>query len=153
VATMAITAFIVWSPVLIYLQPYGGYAAVAENHRGYLRPLADWPHNLWEQFGNVAAQSGTITVLAIALLAGAVPLMSRWPLALRLLLALWSALVAGWTVFEIGPAVPLALLALLGLSLEIVSGFCATVDDDGLSDDLAFRRLSAWMVAAWFTGM
>ncbi len=60
-ATMAVVAFLVWSPVLWYLQPYGGYAAVAENHRGYLSPVSDWGRNAAEQAVQLASQTGNLT--------------------------------------------------------------------------------------------
>ena len=43
---MAVTAFIVWLPVLWGLRNVGGYAAVAANHQGYLLGAGQWLHSL-----------------------------------------------------------------------------------------------------------
>lgn len=45
-ATMIATAFLIWCPVLLLLADHGGYAAVAENHAGYLGDIDDWQNNL-----------------------------------------------------------------------------------------------------------
>ena len=39
---IALTAFVIWSPVLWGLQKHGGYAAVAANHRQYVVGLKGW---------------------------------------------------------------------------------------------------------------
>lgn len=46
---IALTAFVIWSPVLWGLQKHGGYAAVAANHRQYVESLEWWPANAAKQ--------------------------------------------------------------------------------------------------------
>ena len=46
---VALTAFVIWSPVLWGLQKHGGYAAVAANHRQYVESLEWWPGNAARQ--------------------------------------------------------------------------------------------------------
>ena len=46
---VALTAFVIWSPVLWGLQKHGGYAAVAANHRQYVESLEWWPENAAKQ--------------------------------------------------------------------------------------------------------
>ncbi len=46
---IALTAFIIWSPVLIGLQKYGGYAAVAANHQQYIEGPSHWGDNAVNQ--------------------------------------------------------------------------------------------------------
>lgn len=153
--TTAATALAVWSPVWLGLQKFGGYAAVAANHRSDLQPLAEWPHNLWEQLGNIAEQSGAFTTVGLACLAFLVPMRTRWPLPIRLALALWCAVMVGWCVFEIGPAVPLALLAVVGLGIELASVARPVEDQDDQPDDVESRpatRLAGWLLAAWLAG-
>eukprot|EP00456_Euglypha_rotunda_P036322 TRINITY_DN278_c0_g1_i2.p1 TRINITY_DN278_c0_g1~~TRINITY_DN278_c0_g1_i2.p1 ORF type:complete len:563 (+),score=72.97 TRINITY_DN278_c0_g1_i2:3632-5320(+) len=47
-------SFVLWSPVLIGLQKYGGYRAVAANHKQYVEGLAQWPTNAARQLENIA---------------------------------------------------------------------------------------------------
>ena len=46
---IALTAFVIWTPVLWGLQKHGGYAAVAANHRQYVESLEWWPENAARQ--------------------------------------------------------------------------------------------------------
>lgn len=46
-------AVLVWSPVLVGLQPHGGYAAVASNHRQYLVGLIGWTDSAFRQLTHI----------------------------------------------------------------------------------------------------
>ena len=46
---VAVTACVIWSPVLWGLQKHGGYAAVMANHRQYVVGFAGWPGGAWRQ--------------------------------------------------------------------------------------------------------
>jgi 4-amino-4-deoxy-L-arabinose transferase-like glycosyltransferase len=150
-ATMAVTAIAAWSPVLWDLQPYGGYAAVAENHHGYLEPFA-WTTNLWEQAGNLAAQSGALTTIGLAAFAAAVPLRANWPQAVRVPLALWCGVTAGLATFAIGPALPLTVIALVAVAIELTPHRAISAAPESQDADPS-HRLAIWLVAAWFIGM
>ncbi len=50
---IAVTACVIWSPVLWGLQKHGGYAAVAANHRQYVVGFAGWPSGAWRQIHHV----------------------------------------------------------------------------------------------------
>lgn len=147
----ALAAFAAWSPVLWGLQPYGGYSAVAENHRGYLEPFA-WPTNLWEQAGNLAAQSGGLTTIGLAAFAASIPLRAGWSRTIRIPLALWCGATAGWAAFTAGPALPLALTALAALAIELTPRRALSAAPES-RDDAPLRRFALWLVAAWFAGM
>ncbi|MBA3314776.1 MAG: glycosyltransferase family 39 protein [Planctomycetota bacterium] len=151
-ATMTIIAFVVWFPVLWYLQPYGGYAAVAENHRGYLRPFTEWPHNVWEQAGNVAAQSGGVTAVALGVFAAAVPMMSSLFPPIRVTLALWIGLTVGLATYQVGPAAPLALMAVGALTLVLVPPRWLSAAPE-VDTQEPHERLAMWFVTALFFGM
>ncbi|MGC1276039.1 MAG: glycosyltransferase family 39 protein [Planctomycetaceae bacterium] len=150
--TTAITACLVWSPVLIGLQEFGGYAAVTDNHRRFLQPWSQWLDNLWQQAGNIAAQSGGLTVVGLALLAGAIPLRTGWPGSVRALLAVWCAVVAGWTTFRIGPALPLLLLVVVGVATVLLVPL-RSPEAPAVEKVHSQRRLAAWLIAAWFCGL
>ena len=63
---VAAIGLLVWSPFLFSLQPRGGYAAVAANHRQYLMGLKEWPGSLWRQHANLKHFDGAVSVLAFA---------------------------------------------------------------------------------------
>jgi dolichyl-phosphate-mannose-protein mannosyltransferase len=155
--TTAVTALIVWSPVLIGLQDYGGYAAVAENHAGYLDDWINWHRHIWFQAGNVSQQSGTLTVLGIAVFAGVIPFRTRWMTAVRIAVAIWSAFIAGWATYQCGPAAPLALLALFIFGIELLMptrvDWNSTQQPDPTARRQDLRGLAGWLLAAWFCGM
>jgi 4-amino-4-deoxy-L-arabinose transferase-like glycosyltransferase len=149
-ATMAVVAFVVWSPVLWYLQPYGGYAAVAENHRGYLRPISEWGSNAIEQASQLAAQTGNLTVAAMAVLGFVVPLLAKRGFLETLILELWCAATIAWSVYELGPAFPLFVVACGGIAIKLVSSLRATRH---ASSSSAGAPLALWLLAAWLCGM
>jgi hypothetical protein len=63
----AVTMAAVWSPVLVMLQPHGGSAAVAANHRQYLQPAAEWFATLWRQTVNLKTLDGPLTAVGLGL--------------------------------------------------------------------------------------
>jgi len=70
---IAILAVIVWSPVLYSLQPMGGYAEVAANHKTYVVGFTGWLSSLVWQYGNLRHFDGAISYLGVtaaALVAG-----------------------------------------------------------------------------------
>lgn len=152
-AVMAVTACVVWSPVLWGLQQYGGYAAVAENHRGYLQPLSAWPQTLVTQAAHLAEQSGGPTTLGLMVFTAAIPFASRWPVYIRVPLSLWSAGTTGWVVFALGPAFALAVLAFAALAASIASATLRSPMEVEVPDSRSARTLAAWLLLAGFIGL
>lgn len=59
-------AAILWTPVIWDCQDIGGYAAVANNHRGYVEGWSNWFNNARQQFDrHGAAYAGWLTVLGV----------------------------------------------------------------------------------------
>lgn len=153
-AVMAVTAFVVWSPVLWGLQKYGGYGVVAENHRGYLRPLAQWGFNAWEQGGNLAAQSGGLTAVSLSAVLAVASLGWRKPPWFVVPAAAWCALMTGWAALEMGPAVILAVVVGMGLAVDHFSASrMRTTFSQPVGGDDPGTRLATWLITAWFVGM
>lgn len=55
-------ALLVWSPVWYGLQPLGGYAAVAANHRRYVVGLTGWPDSLRRNLANLQVLEGWLSL-------------------------------------------------------------------------------------------
>ena len=64
-ATMAITAFVVWSPWLWMLQDRGGYKAVRDNHQGYQMGLDGWQQRLADHIAYYFNLEGWFGAVAI----------------------------------------------------------------------------------------
>jgi hypothetical protein len=157
-AVTAVTALAAFSPVLRNLQPYGGYAAVAENHRGYLHPIGDWWKTARDQIGNVAAQSGALTAIGMAAFVAFATFRTGRGRTAGLVLGLLAGVVLAAEVLHLGPVLPLALLAVAGLLIEYLSASASPGADDGqepppTASDTGHRRLAVWLVAAWLAGM
>jgi len=70
----------VWTPYMLSLEEYGGYAAVAENHRQYFVGLSGWGASLVHQAGNLYALTSFVpAALNIAMIAWALVLGVTWP--------------------------------------------------------------------------
>lgn len=156
-AVMTATAFLVWSPVLAYLQPFGGYASVAENHRGYLR-TASWLSNAYEQMGNVAAQSGFITALGAAFFGIAIVRQARFSSTVSILLMCVIGTLVVLPVLVIGPLHLFLLFAILGLCLvryRIAQNPLVEASGpmDRESTQPRSRLLAIWLLLAWIVGM
>lgn len=61
----SITAFALWCPVLWDCQKIGGYAKVAENHRGYVQGVARWIPNLMLGYDAFDAFVGWLTLFGL----------------------------------------------------------------------------------------
>ncbi|MBR9802521.1 phospholipid carrier-dependent glycosyltransferase [bacterium] len=61
----------IWTPYMFSLEEYGGYSAVAENHRQYFVGLSGWGASLLHQAGNLYALTSWGTVLSIVMIAWA----------------------------------------------------------------------------------
>lgn len=77
----AVTAALLWSPVLWDCRKVGGYGQVAENHRSYITGLSRWIPNVVRGFENLDEFLGGITLAGagIALAACFLPIRVRPP--------------------------------------------------------------------------
>ena len=64
---VALCAFLVWLPCLWELEPHGGYAAVARNHRGYLVGWEGWSNSLTQQLHHQRVLAGWLSVVGCCL--------------------------------------------------------------------------------------
>ncbi|MGQ0633180.1 MAG: glycosyltransferase family 39 protein [Planctomycetaceae bacterium] len=152
---MAAVAFALWTPWLVSLEDYGGYAAVAQNHRGYVVGPAGW-------FGSAAVQ-----IRNLELLDGFGSLNA--PLLALTLALYWSCTgsrrftwneilrsISTWLAVGLLVALPVmlgghlvvALLGAWGVFLAVCFGPRAASSQVGQG-----LSLGAWMLCAWYVGL
>lgn len=137
---IALTAFVVWSPVLAGLQSYpGGYGAVAANHAKYLVGLRGWFAAAATQWDTLRALAGPWTAAGAAIAALAAPFASphsslpRFALGLRLAIA-----ASGFACILFIGAVPvLGVLTLAALIHHVRRA----------------RSPAPWLLLVWFLGL
>ncbi len=153
---IALTAFVIWSPVLWGLQQHGGYAAVAANHRQYVVGLKGWQSSALRQlrvvglyenwFGAIYEIEDELRNRSIVenTAAGPMPLATP-PLPINVPPPYWRH----WELLSnvVARLVSLATLSLLWVVSMIVLpiGFAR--------DRRSPSRLSQWLVAAWLIGL
>lgn len=153
---VALVAFLVWLPWLSALQPEGGYAAVAANHRGYIVGLSGWWNSFRAQASNLymldAAASWLSPFLALVVCVLYARLSKRR--------CTWNALL--WNRLMV---LGLPLFCLSGIALGVggaltfvavggaVSLFAARKTPGIVASNSDPRWLSFWMLAAWFAGL
>ncbi|MDA1013674.1 MAG: glycosyltransferase family 39 protein [Planctomycetota bacterium] len=162
----AIVAAAVWSPVWWELQDKGGYAAVAENHRGYLVGLAGW----WESFSRHVSMHQEFETLEFINRAFFVTLgywivvrftwnaadNSALPGADRLK-EIWLLVIGFGFLYSLAPGFPVVACGCLAVGFGIFNRWRSS--GDSIADratspvttpesDLAF-----WFAAAWFCGL
>lgn len=179
-AVIAVIAFLVWSPVLIGLQQWGGYSVVASNHSRYVVGFSGWLDSFWRQVRNHQLLEGSLSILGLGLVC----------LVFCFLLIRWNGSRAGrpvaeksesqaerstWNLILSGVLAALPLLGVWFLGVSPVLGvlgstgillqlFCITADsgsEQGRGDtsrDEPYsktqgRSLAAWLLAAWFCGL
>jgi hypothetical protein len=137
-----------WLPVLVDLQPYGGYAAVAENHAGYFVGLSGWPGSFLRQAANLRHWEGVLGPLQtlILMLLMIPPFATR---RLRVLVAIGSA-----CLLLVSTHALLGVLSIIGLALLLweTRRHCDTAPAQDRSDASA-TALAGWMLSAWFVGL
>lgn len=69
----------VWTPYMLSLEEYGGYSAVAENHRQYFVGLSGWGASLLHQAKNLQELTGSFTVVNLIILTQALFFGFAWP--------------------------------------------------------------------------
>lgn len=148
---MAGVAFLIWLPVLWGLRDQGGYAAVAENHRGY---LANSPSQYLANARILNAKlnwlSEWTTDLSLAVVVGwmffrqrANPWM-RWG-GTYLGAVLFLLLAAKW-----GPVLTFGLLGALRGGMELFWRLRESISE---RTPTRMAALPFWLVVAWFAGM
>ena len=121
-------AGLIWSPYWQSLQQWGGYAAVAENHRRYFVGVAGWGSSLVAQLENVRALIGLTSLCGLLY-------------CLRLL----TRLAMTPTVAASTPAPD---------SNTVTSTtFPATSGEDLRGEDQRGSRFGYWMIASWWIGL
>ncbi|MCA9015014.1 MAG: glycosyltransferase family 39 protein [Planctomycetaceae bacterium] len=179
-AVIAGVAFLVWLPVLMGLQKWGGYAVVAANHSRYVVGFSGWLNSLTRQLQNHALLEGTPGLVGVGLVSLVLCLLCiRWFSSRELTStsgepgsrktgSTWNAVLGG----------VLALLPLLGAALLGVSPLLGCLAAAGILLQLFFasgsfrlvqggetsvsredcapavqQSLAAWLLAAWFCGL
>ncbi|WP_013627878.1 ArnT family glycosyltransferase [Rubinisphaera brasiliensis] len=69
----------VWTPYMLSLEEYGGYSAVAENHRQYFVGLSGWGASFLHQAGNLQVLTGSFTIVNLIILTQALFFGFAWP--------------------------------------------------------------------------
>jgi hypothetical protein len=149
---LLVVAGLLWLPCLSGLQPTGGYAAVAANHRGYLTGLSGWFSSAARHVAIDQYYTGRLSVAGMSLGLLAVPLFSAWsepvlnPRRRYRLAVLWGVFTAGFLLatFWLGMLPGLGLLSLCALAAW------PSAERPGL---FSARPLGAWALAAWLIGL
>lgn len=148
---IAAIAALAWSPVLILLQPFGGYAQVAANHRNYLVGLSRWPDTASHQHANLCFFDGAVTIggFLAATAVIAIPRIRGLERKRR------SAACAGVGALAISLAAAAALagsdIVLLLLALTgIVDRVRVSTSREGQERDWPS---AIWLLAVWFLGL
>jgi 4-amino-4-deoxy-L-arabinose transferase-like glycosyltransferase len=155
-AVVAAIAFLVWSPWLWSLQDKGGYAAVMNNHRGYVVGLSGWVPSLCSQAARLRCLDGPFSTcevpVAVAVCAVYLKVMASrftWnPLGSNR--TLLFGLATAWLVWaSLGSAIAGVLLAGGGL---LILGMSRRADGDA-GETGSPSGLAVWLVTAWYLGL
>jgi dolichyl-phosphate-mannose-protein mannosyltransferase len=146
VAIIVGIALLAWYPVLVGLEPIGGYAAVARNHAGYFGGLFRWWPSLTRQAGSTHFITGPATIvgaLAASILATSSFRTESTP---RRRYRTWAAWPLAFAL-----AGPLVATGLLG-ALPLARWFVARRQDSEIfnRDD---RKLALAFTCAWVGGL
>ncbi len=146
---IAIVAGAVWSPAWYDLQlaGRGGYAAVAENHRGYLVGLAGWLDAFLQQVANHRHFDGWLSTAGVGF-ALLLPRGNEW------LRAAGFAVLGAVCAALVGSSVLLGLSAAFGIAMQlwtVSSGTDPHAANQGGPDNNS--TLPCWLLAAWFCGL
>jgi len=152
-------AILLWTPYLAELQPRGGYAAVAANHKGYLVGLAGWGNSMLRHLEVDRYYSGwpsSLGLLTGGLLAGMAIRTSSNSTILRAngSIPKWGGVI-GLGLLPVlvgitGLMIPLCLAALLALVLLTVTCWKQR------SKEVVSRQtvpLGLWILLAWIAGL
>jgi dolichyl-phosphate-mannose-protein mannosyltransferase len=156
-AVIAVVAFLIWAPWLWSLQSKGGYAAVMDNHSGYLVGVSGWWNSSVWQNQKLRLMSGASTTVSF---------LAAW--LLTTILHRWSGKRFTWNLSAWGPVLlyGIAFTAFVGVTDEVfgvlvILGPAGVVlafrpqaaFPDVLPESLLDRALAAWLLTAWFSGL
>lgn len=177
---IAAVSCLVWSPVLIGLQKWGGYSVVSANHSRYVVGFAGWMESFTRQLQNHRLLEGSLGYLGVGLMSLCFCLLladwfrsksetesgtspkpgktgSTWNIVLAGMLASLPLIVSAL----VGVSPVLGLLAVAGILLQLffadgsfrlVPVPTQKVTTDELPAGVS-RSLAAWLMAAWFCGL
>lgn len=179
-AVIAAIAFLIWLPVLIGLQKWGGYSVVAANHSRYVVGFSGWFDSFSRQLQNHRLLEGTPGFIGIGLVSLVLCLLFvRWFTSRNLTADTvkpisgktgftWNAILGGvlaalplFGAALIGLSPVLGLLAVAGIFLQLLfanGSFQLVQTEEGESQAEAStpardQSLAAWLLAAWFCGL
>lgn len=171
--TVSLVAFLVWSPVLIGLQKYGGYSVVASNHSRYVVGIFGWLESFSRQVKNHGLIEGTLSYTGLGLVCLVLCFLlhmlkaqkqvavsersqaerSTWNATFIGVLAALPLIVA--YVFGFSPM--LGVLGIEGIILQLFFAGNRTgqkqCESDSPDSESLSRSLATWLLAAWFVGL
>ncbi|WP_197440926.1 glycosyltransferase family 39 protein [Thalassoglobus neptunius] len=144
---ICVGAFLLWSPYLNMLEKYGGYSAVAANHKGYLVGLSGWMESAFRQI-EIHSELSKMIISGIAL--GIVIRLADSPDELRL-----SWLRAGIILGGLGAAIFIdwGLAILICLAIFGLISLRSEQHRRESQDREHPTILGWWMLLAWVIGM
>lgn len=159
----AIAAGIFWLFAVRDLEPFGGYAAVSQNHARYFVGIEGWWTGLQKHAAAHNLLSGWVTCggIGLSMLASfwsarsllSLPDSGRTPIpASRWLIAAALAIAATMLARLVTPTALLALLALCGTACLLCRSFRRSLASEP-HEPIAFSDLAVWMLAAWLVGL
>ena len=160
---VVVVAVVVWSPVLANLQPTGGYASVAANHRQYFVGFAGWWNSFLAQCSTQAYLSGVTSSCGLLLAATLLGWCHTWREDADQAgkNRLWASLSAGLLIGSVmailalclGLATVLAGLAILGCG-SLLSDMLRPADAKPTAPPSSpGSQLGCWMLTSWIVGL
>lgn len=179
-AAIAGVAFLVWSPVLIGLQKWGGYSVVASNHSRYVVGFSGWLDSFLRQVENHELMQGTLSDTGLGLVCLVFCLLFiqwNWWRSRRRSAdqsksqtdrSTWNAILSGVLAavpllgaWVLGVSPVLGILGTAGILLQLFLAGNGSGQEQGGDekppgevDSKSLRQsLAAWLLAAWFCGL
>lgn len=161
---ITVTAVVVWSPVWWGLQESGGYASVAENHRGYLVGFEGWWDSAFKQATSFREFETLEFVYRLVFVTigyavvvrftwndhdgSELPSPNDW-------LRPWMVTVAFLLLWLLSAGLPIAACSLFGVGLWIARRLFEHRREDESSTAIAATEssLAFWFAASWFCGL
>jgi len=169
--------FLVWSPVLIGLQKWGGYSVVASNHSRYVVGFSGWLDSFLRQVENHELMQGTLSDTGLGLVCLVFCLLFiqwNWRRSRQRAAdqsksqtdrSTWNAILSGVLAavpllgaWVLGVSPVLGILSSAGILLQLFLTGNGSGQEQGGSENphgevgskSLGRSLAAWLLAAWF---